>query len=270
MASIISISSSESNETLTTFCFFDSPNSSESNESLTTFRFLDLAAEIRYIVYHSLLVLDRPIDVDNDGVFCGQLMDSWTPLTKTTTRPAVEILACCKLIRVEALPYFYKHNIFRVRLGAGHLQSFHRSRFASAERCGLISKIIMHHKGLQGGRSLMNRTRVIEFKKMPHLSRVILRWDWHNTFDMINQAADRLVGPASLCDGLKLLKSARPDVACILLIDHIRDYKVSSWSKDAYLILISELGVQRKHSDAVQTVSDWSHYQHAQDERVQL
>ena len=242
-------------------------SSSESHESLKTFRFLDLAAEMRYIVYHSLLVLDRPIDVDNDGVFCGQLTNPWTPLTKTTTRPAFEVLACCKVIRLEALPYLYKHNIFRVRLGAGHLQSFYRSRFASAERCGLISKVIMHN---HGGRSLMNRTRVAEFKKMPNLSRVILRWDWQDTSNMVNQAADRLVGPASLCDGLKMLKSTRPDVACILLIEQIRDYKVSSWSKDAYLILISELGVQRKHSDAVQTVSDWSLYQHAQDERVQL
>lgn len=190
------------------------------------------------------------------------------PLTRTTTRPGVEILACCKLIRLEALPYLYKHNTFRVRLDMGHVQSFHRSRFASVERCGLISKIIFHNNGIMGGRSLMNRTRVAEFKKLPNLSRVVVRWSCHDTRNMIDQAAQRLVGPASLCDGIKMLKSNRPDVACILLIEQTRDYNVSSWSKDAYLILTFKLGAPRKLSDAIQTVSDWSHCQHAQGERV--
>ena len=83
-------------------------------------------------------------------------------------------------------------------------------------------------------RVLMNRTRVIEFKKMPNLSRVILRFSQGSARVMIDQAGEKIVQPVKVCDGIKLLKKNRPDVACMLLIEDFTPSMVRSWSKDAY------------------------------------
>lgn len=132
--------------------------------------FFRIPPELRRRIYGYALRDRVPISMGADGSVCGRLMRSMSDCSEEDFNRR-SILRTCKIIYAEALPILYQTNTFTTER-AMDLRSFRRKTSLARLKLNNVHYFFFYRS------PMLNRTRIIELKRMSNLKKVIIGQNW--------------------------------------------------------------------------------------------